>query len=134
MSGGGNGRTDTCMPYSLPKCDHHVEGPYGPCPPSTNTPSCEYIDLFKTGPTSGQGQKSQRVVQFPFLRGCGVNFSGGYPRNFFSPAALIIFDSTFSMKYQAVSDFVSPVQANIFINSIMKGQNQAIGMILRITI
>ena len=42
VSGGGNGRTDTCMPYSLPKCDHHVEGPYGPCPPSTNTPSCEY--------------------------------------------------------------------------------------------
>jgi len=41
VSGGGNGRTDTCMPYSLPKCDHHVKGPYGPCPDSVPTPRCK---------------------------------------------------------------------------------------------
>jgi len=40
VSGGGYG-DNTCMPYSLPKCDHHVQGPYGPCPDPINTPSCK---------------------------------------------------------------------------------------------
>ena len=41
VSGGGYGRTDTCQPYSLAKCDHHVKGPYGPCPASVPTPACK---------------------------------------------------------------------------------------------
>merc|ERR1711963_216660 len=41
VSGGGYG-ADTCQPYSLPKCDHHVEGPYGPCPASVRTPACHH--------------------------------------------------------------------------------------------
>merc|ERR1711994_338680 len=42
VSGGGNEQTDTCMPYSLPKCDHRVKGPYGPCPPAVQTPTCKH--------------------------------------------------------------------------------------------
>merc|ERR1712122_181174 len=42
VSGGGYGDSDTCQPYSLPKCDHHVSGPYGPCPDSTDTPKCKH--------------------------------------------------------------------------------------------
>jgi cathepsin B len=29
-----------CAPYSLPNCDHHCTGKYGPCPPTTDTPAC----------------------------------------------------------------------------------------------
>ena len=39
-TGGLYGDKDTCQPYFLPKCDHHVEGSYGPCPDSTDTPEC----------------------------------------------------------------------------------------------
>ena len=38
------------------------------------------------------------------------------------------------MKLEAVNDIVSPPQMKIFINCVMKGQNQAIGMILHLTI
>jgi len=40
VTGGGHGQ-NTCQPYSLPKCDHHVKGPYGPCPNPIRTPSCK---------------------------------------------------------------------------------------------
>jgi len=40
VTGGGYGEA-TCMPYSLPKCDHHVSGPYGPCPDPIDTPTCK---------------------------------------------------------------------------------------------
>jgi len=40
VSGGLHG-SDTCQPYSLPMCDHHVKGPYGPCPDPINTPKCK---------------------------------------------------------------------------------------------
>ena len=43
VSGGGYGRKDTCQPYSLPKCNHHTKGSYGPCPHEiAPTPSCKY--------------------------------------------------------------------------------------------
>ena len=35
------GDTKTCQPYSLPPCDHHTEGRYGPCPSEDYaTPKC----------------------------------------------------------------------------------------------
>ena len=77
-------------------------------------------------------------VWFPFLRG-GVNFSNQKgvpplnPKNF-SPAAVIIFLSNFLIKFHALNGIVSPLQVKIFINGVIKGQNQAIGMILHITI
>ena len=40
VTGGLYGDTDTCQPYFLPPCDHHVDGKYGPCPDTTNTPKC----------------------------------------------------------------------------------------------
>ena len=59
---------------------------------------------------------------------------GGFPppstKKKFSAAALITFD----VNYHNVNDIVSPAQAKIFINCVMKGQNQALGMILHITI
>ena len=55
-------------------------------------------------------------------------------QNFFSPAALVTFDSTFFMKYHHVNDILRPPQAKIFINCVMKGQNQALRMILHVTI
>ena len=39
-TGGLYGDKSTCQPYFLPPCDHHVDGPYGECPDSVNTPSC----------------------------------------------------------------------------------------------
>lgn len=34
---GGSG----CQPYTLPPCDHHVKGKYGPCPSAlAQTPAC----------------------------------------------------------------------------------------------
>jgi len=43
VSGGGYGRKDTCQPYSLPKCNHHTKGSYGPCPHEiAPTPSCKH--------------------------------------------------------------------------------------------
>ena len=79
-------------------------------------------------------------MQFPFQRGGGVNFSfqGGInppsTQKNFSPAAHVIFDSSFFIKNNALNDIVSPPQAKIFINGVIKGQNQAIGMILHIII
>ena len=78
-------------------------------------------------------------MQFPFLRG-GVNFSnqrGVTPPStpkFFPPAGHVIFDSSFFIKNNGLNDIVSPPQAKIFINGVIKGQNQAIGMILHIII
>ena len=40
VSGGGYGDKNTCQPYFLPMCDHHTEGPHGPCPETTDTPDC----------------------------------------------------------------------------------------------
>ena len=44
------------------------------------------------------------------------------------------FDSTFFMKYHNVNDILRPPQEKILINCVMKGQNQALRMILHITI
>jgi len=40
VSGGFHG-SNNCQPYSLPNCDHHVKGPYGPCPTPIDTPKCK---------------------------------------------------------------------------------------------
>lgn len=40
VTGGEKGETDSCYPYFLPHCDHHVQGKYGPCPATTKAPSC----------------------------------------------------------------------------------------------
>ena len=75
----------------------------------------------------------------PSQRG-GVNFSnqrGVTPPStpkFFSPAARVIFDCSFFVKNNALNNIVSPAQAKLFINGVIKGQNQAIGMILHIII
>jgi len=37
---GGNYKGGLCYPYSLPNCDHHTEGKYGPCPAVIPTPRC----------------------------------------------------------------------------------------------
>ena len=78
------------------------------------------------------------MVSFPEGGGCKFFKSeGGYPPSipkFFSPAAHVIFDSSFFIKNNALNDIVSPPQAKIFINGVIKGQNQAIGMILHIII
>ncbi|MFM7857474.1 MAG: C1 family peptidase, partial [Flammeovirgaceae bacterium] len=38
--GGLYGDKATCQPYSLPPCDHHVNGTYGPCETKFETPEC----------------------------------------------------------------------------------------------
>ena len=71
------------------------------------------------------------VVSFP--EGVCVNFSnqrGVTPPStpkIFSPASHVIFDSSFFIKNNALNDIVRPPQAKIFINGVIKGQNQAIG-------
>jgi cathepsin B len=41
VTGGLYGTTDTCQPYTLEPCDHHVTGSYEPCPSATDaTPDC----------------------------------------------------------------------------------------------
>lgn len=35
------GDTETCQPYFLPPCDHHIEGSHGACPPTVDTPECK---------------------------------------------------------------------------------------------
>jgi len=35
-----HGDTKWCKAYSLPPCDHHVSGKYGPCPAVGPTPTC----------------------------------------------------------------------------------------------
>ena len=73
-------------------------------------------------------------------RGGGCKFfesEGGYPPltpKKFSPVAVTIFYSTFFIKFHALNGIVSPPQAKIFINDVIEVQNQAIGMILHITI
>ena len=39
-TGGPYGDTDTCQPYFLPPCDHHITGSYGECPADAEAPSC----------------------------------------------------------------------------------------------
>ena len=34
------GDTNTCLPYFLPPCDHHVHGSHGDCPDTVDTPKC----------------------------------------------------------------------------------------------
>ena len=78
------------------------------------------------------------VVSFPEGEGCKFFESeGGYPPP--DPPKIFACGShyfyiTFFIKFHALNGIVSPPQAKIFINSEIKGQNQAIGMILHITI
>jgi cathepsin B len=37
---GGNYKGDGCFPYSIPNCDHHTTGKYGPCGDIVPTPPC----------------------------------------------------------------------------------------------
>ena len=39
-TGGLYGDNNTCQPYFLPPCDHHVSGSYGKCPDLVETPEC----------------------------------------------------------------------------------------------
>ena len=42
-TGGLYGDKGTCQPYSMPPCDHHVTGKYGPCPSKEyDTPVCRH--------------------------------------------------------------------------------------------
>ena len=34
------GDKNTCLPYFLPPCDHHVHGSHGDCPETVDTPKC----------------------------------------------------------------------------------------------
>ena len=40
-TGGLYGDTETCQPYFLPPCDHHIEGSHGACPETVDTPKCK---------------------------------------------------------------------------------------------
>ena len=40
-TGGDYGDKSTCKPYPFPKCDHHVDGKYGPCKGDYPTPQCD---------------------------------------------------------------------------------------------
>ena len=77
------------------------------------------------------------MVSFP-EGGCKFFKSeGGYPTlipKIFPHAAHVIFDNSFFIKNNALNYIVSPPQVKIFINGVIKGQNQAIGMILHIII
>lgn len=42
VTGGLYGDTNWCKPYSMPPCDHHVSGKYGPCSGESPTPQCVY--------------------------------------------------------------------------------------------
>jgi cathepsin B len=37
---GGNYKGGDCLPYSIPNCDHHTTGKYGPCGDIVPTPTC----------------------------------------------------------------------------------------------
>jgi cathepsin B len=41
VTGGQYGSHSGCQPYSLPKCEHHVSGPYPNCTTEYPTPKCE---------------------------------------------------------------------------------------------
>ena len=44
ISGGVYGETDTCQPYSMPRCSHHTKGCYPPCPKEIRSaPTCKYL-------------------------------------------------------------------------------------------
>jgi len=40
VTGGQYGTKQGCRPYSIPHCDHHVKGKYGPCKGILPTPKC----------------------------------------------------------------------------------------------
>jgi cathepsin B len=42
VSGGLYGNTETCQPYSIKPCEHHVEGPRPKCNDKEPTPKCEH--------------------------------------------------------------------------------------------
>jgi cathepsin B len=41
VSGGDYNSDEGCYPYSIPSCDHHIEGSDNPCGPTVSTPSCK---------------------------------------------------------------------------------------------
>ena len=41
VTGGLYNDKNTCQPYFLPPCDHHVHGSHGDCPETVDTPECE---------------------------------------------------------------------------------------------
>lgn len=46
VTGGKHNDKNSCRPYFLPECDHHMKTEIlGPCPKRVNTPSCEVICL-----------------------------------------------------------------------------------------
>ena len=62
-SGGLYGDKNTCQPYFLPECDHHVKGSHGDCPATVNTPQCK--DTCQDGyPVSLDEDKSYGVDSY----------------------------------------------------------------------
>lgn len=55
VSGGLYGSTDTCSPYVLAPCAHHVQSPiYPACPPVVPTPQCSTQCISSYGKSYGQ--------------------------------------------------------------------------------
>jgi cathepsin B len=52
---GGNYQGGGCYPYSIPNCDHHTTGKYGPCGDIVPTPSC--TKQCKDGSTWAQAKQ-----------------------------------------------------------------------------
>ena len=62
-TGGLYGDKETCQPYFLPECDHHVKGSHGDCPATVSTPDCE--DKCQDGyPVSLEDDKSYGVDSY----------------------------------------------------------------------
>ena len=82
--------------------------------------------------------KNPRGVCGFLSRGGDVNFSNQRgvtpPQKNFRLRQSLFFTVHFFIKFHALNGIVSPPQAKIFINDVIKVQNQAIGMILHITI
>ena len=87
--------------------------------------------------TGGQGQKSQRGGVNSWGRGVIFSNQRGSPpstQKIFRLRHSKLLTVPFSIIYLSMNDIPGPLQAKIFINGVLKVLNQAISMILHITI
>jgi len=70
VTGGENKDLSWCSAYSLPKCDHHCTGKYGPCPSSEYpTPACPRACDKGTTYTKAFGQDKHKFKNAYSVRG-----------------------------------------------------------------
>ncbi|GAB6022478.1 hypothetical protein CHUAL_006588 [Chamberlinius hualienensis] len=95
VTGGNYNSGEGCLPYSIPSCDHHVDGSANPCENTVSTPACSQQCI------SGYGTAFSADKQF------GSDSYGIQPRNVAAMQTELMTKGPFEVDFNVFEDFLS---------------------------